>query len=41
MGFLMEIKIRSLTSLGGEVKLSVHVSFYGTLNNPTGMKRDT
>jgi hypothetical protein len=40
--FLMEIKIRSLTSLGGEVKLSVHVvSFYGTLNNPIGMKRDT
>jgi hypothetical protein len=38
-GFLRGTKIRSKTSFGGEVKLSVHVvRFYGMLKNPTNVK---
>jgi hypothetical protein len=41
-GFLRAIKISSTTSFGGEVRPSPHVvRFYGTLENHTGMKRDT
>jgi hypothetical protein len=38
-GFLMAIKISSTTSIGGEVKPSVHfIRFYGILKDPIGME---
>jgi hypothetical protein len=40
-GFLMAIKIRSTTSLGGEVNPSAHVvRFYGMLKKPAKYERD-